>query len=103
MQHEERADRPDRVRSRLANASKALVAIVNSRVRGTAPTPEQLLSLIALAVVAPAQHGTSTFWGVVQPQGAKAMPENIKLSVFGGALQYVIEDLLANDTKVRCC
>jgi hypothetical protein len=46
------------------------------------PTAQQILSLIALTLVPPEQHGSSTFWGVLQPPGAKQMPETIKLSIF---------------------
>ena len=84
-----------------ADAGRALVAVTNARIRGEDASPERILSLIALALRAPAHHTSGIFWGVQTAPGAAQLSENVRLAIYGAALQTVIVDLLSGESSVR--
>lgn len=84
-----------------ADAARALVAVTNARIRGEDPTSGKLLSLITATLRPPSQHDSGIFWGVSRADGSGQLSDNIKLAIFGAALQLTIEDLLSGASKVR--
>lgn len=84
-----------------ADAGRALVAVTNARIRGEDASPRKLLSLISLALRGPAQHTSGIFWGVQTAPGAQQLSENVRLAIYGAALQTVIVDLLSGESSVR--
>ena len=84
-----------------ADAGRALIAVTNARIRGEDAPPQKLLSLVALALRAPAHHTSGIFWGVQTAPGAAQLSENVRLAIYGAALQTVIVDLLSDESAVR--
>lgn len=96
-----RSQGPKFMRRNGADAARALVAVTNARIRGEDPTPRKLLSLIVNTLRPPSAHDSGIFWGVSRADGSGQLSENIKLAIFGAALQLTIEDLLSGASKVR--
>lgn len=77
------------------------MAVTNARIRGEDPSPGKILSLIVNTLTPPSEHASGIFWGVSRADGSGQLSENIKLAIFGAALQLTIEDLLSGASKVR--
>jgi hypothetical protein len=86
-----------------ADAADALQGVTNARMSGQDPSADKLKSLLWHSLRSPEQHGTGAYWGAQHAPGSAALSNNVKLAVFGHALQVVVEDLLMSDTKVRAC
>ena len=84
-----------------ADAGKALAGVTNARIRGEDPSAAKLLSLVCLCITSPEQHGTGEYWGASHAPGSAQLSQNIRLAIFGNALQLVVEDLLTGSSKVR--
>eukprot|EP00892_Ulva_mutabilis_P009809 jgi/Ulvmu1/71/UM001_0074.1 len=89
----------DRFEPQYDDAARALVAVTNARIRGEDPSPAKLLSLITATLRPPSGHDSGIFWGVSRADGAGQLSGNIKIAIFGAALQLTIEDLLSGASK----